>query len=85
MLIANHQTEHGDPKGGRTKGAEGVCNPIGKTTISTNQTLPTPPELPGTIHMEGPMAPAVYVGKGGLICRQWEERPMVLWRLDALA
>ena len=30
------------PNGGvreRTEGAEGVCNPIEKTTISTNQTL----------------------------------------------
>jgi hypothetical protein len=26
---------------------EGVCNPIGRTTTSTKQTLP-PPELPGT-------------------------------------
>jgi len=29
----------------KTEGAEGVCNPIGRTIISTNQ---TPPELPGT-------------------------------------
>jgi hypothetical protein len=29
----------------RTEGVEGVCNPIGRTTISTNQ---TPAELPGT-------------------------------------
>jgi hypothetical protein len=28
-----------------TEGAEGVCNLIGKTTISTNH---TPPELSGT-------------------------------------
>jgi hypothetical protein len=28
-------------------GVEGLCNPIGRTTISTNQT-PPPPELPGT-------------------------------------
>jgi hypothetical protein len=37
MLIANHWTEHQDPKGGvreRTEGAERVCNPIGGTTIS---------------------------------------------------
>jgi hypothetical protein len=37
MLAANHGTEHGDPDGGvrgRTEeGAEGVCNPIGRTTI----------------------------------------------------
>jgi hypothetical protein len=31
-----------DPNGGvrgRNEGAEGVCNPIGRTTISTNQTF----------------------------------------------
>jgi hypothetical protein len=41
VLIANHQTNHEFPNGGgrgRTEGAEGVCNPIGRTTISTNQT-----------------------------------------------
>jgi hypothetical protein len=47
MLAANYQTKHMDPYGGvmgRTEGAEGVCNPIERTTISTNQT----PELPET-------------------------------------
>jgi hypothetical protein len=42
MLVAKHQTKHGDPNGGdrgRTEGAEGVYNPIGRTTISTNQIL----------------------------------------------
>ena len=42
MLAANHQTEHAHPNGGvrgRTEGAEGVCNLIGRTKISTNQTL----------------------------------------------
>jgi hypothetical protein len=41
-------TEHGVPNGivrERTEGAEGVCNPIGRTTISTKQTST---ELPGT-------------------------------------
>jgi hypothetical protein len=41
MLIDNHQTEHADTNGrvrGRTKGAEGVCNPIRRITISINQT-----------------------------------------------
>jgi len=45
---ANHQTEHRDNNGevrARTVGAEEVCNPIGRTTISTNQ---TPTKLPGT-------------------------------------
>jgi hypothetical protein len=42
MLTAKHWTKHGDPYGGvrgRTKGAEGVCNYIGRTILSTNQTL----------------------------------------------
>ena len=41
MLAANHRTECGVPNRGvreRTKGVEGVCNPIGRTTISINQT-----------------------------------------------
>ena len=40
MLTANHWTERGVPNRGvreRTEGVEGVCNPIGRTTISTNQ------------------------------------------------
>jgi hypothetical protein len=40
MFAANHWTEYGVPNRGvreRTGGAEGVCNPIGRTTISTNQ------------------------------------------------
>jgi hypothetical protein len=46
MLAANSQPEHGKPSGGvraRTEGAEGVCNLIGRTRISINQ---TPSELP---------------------------------------
>jgi hypothetical protein len=48
ILLASHLTEPGNPNRrarGRTKGAEGNCNPIVRT-ISTNQ--PDPPELPGT-------------------------------------
>jgi len=48
MLATNHRTEQGDPNGGdraKTEGAEGVCNLIGRNTISINQ---NPPELPGT-------------------------------------
>ena len=40
MLSANHWTEHGDSNGGireKTERAEGVCNPIRRTTIWTNQ------------------------------------------------
>jgi hypothetical protein len=48
MSAANHWSEHRKPNGGvrgKTEGAEGVCNPIGNTIISTNQ---YPPELPST-------------------------------------
>jgi hypothetical protein len=41
MLIANHWAEHGVPNEGTremTEGAEGVCNPIGRTAVSTNHT-----------------------------------------------
>jgi hypothetical protein len=40
MLATDHWTENRVPNGGvreRTGGAEGVCNPIGRTTIWTNQ------------------------------------------------
>jgi hypothetical protein len=45
---------------GRTEGAEGVCNPIGRTTISTNQTPQSSQRLshqPKTIHrlVHGPL------------------------------
>jgi hypothetical protein len=45
---------------------------------------PVHPELPGTksptirVHMVGLMAPAAYVAEDGLVCHQWEERPLVL-------
>ena len=92
IFAANHQTEPWDPNGGvreRTKRAEGVCNPIRRTTISTNQTPPpTHPKLPGTnqgVHIEGPVAPAAYVTEDDLIWHQWEGRTLVLWMLDAPA
>jgi len=48
MLTANHWTENRVPNGGvreRTEGDEGVCNPIGRTTISINQTPQSSQEL----------------------------------------
>jgi hypothetical protein len=33
--------------------------------------------------MEGSMAPTAYVAEDGLVGHQWEERPLVLWRLNA--
>ena len=66
------------------QGAEGVCNPIGRTAISTNQPPPLL-ELPGTklptnqrVHMDGPMAPAAYVAEDSFDWHQWEEKPLIL-------
>jgi hypothetical protein len=53
------------------KGAEGVCNSIGKTIISTNQT-PDPQSSqklnhqPRSIH-GGTMDPASYIAEDGLV------------------
>jgi hypothetical protein len=61
MIADNHWTEHGVPNGrvrGRTEGAEGVCNSIGRTTILTNQTSQSsqglnhqPKSIHGGIHV----------------------------------
>lgn len=43
MLASNHHTKHWNPSGevtGRTEGAQGICNSIGKTKFSTKQTPP---------------------------------------------
>jgi len=48
MLAANQQTEHRGPNGGirgRTEGAGGVCNPIGRT-ISINLTPQSSQRVP---------------------------------------
>jgi hypothetical protein len=62
--------EHRAPNGGAresTQGAKGVCNPIGRTTIWTNQYPPHPPELEFL---------AAYVAEDGLVSHHWEERPI---------
>ena len=35
--------------------------------------------------MEGPITPAAYVAENGLVWHQWKQKPLVLWRLNALA
>ena len=80
----------GFPRGVRegTDGVEGGFYPIGRTTISTNQTPQNSQGLnqqPRSIHMEGHMAPAADVAENSLAWHQWEEWPLVLWRLDAPA
>jgi hypothetical protein len=87
MFTANHWTEHGTPKGGvreRTEGAEVVCNPIGKTTLSINQTSQSSQglnHLPKSTHW-GVHGSAAYVAEDGLGGHRWEKRPLVLWRFE---
>jgi hypothetical protein len=83
MLSANPQTEQGDPNRGvegRTEGAEGVYNPIGRT-ISTNQ---KPKNSQGLNHQSknthggthGHIS--AFVAEGGLTWHQGEGRPFSL-------
>ena len=58
-FTANHQTEHWDPNGrdkGRTEGAGGDCNAIGRTTIFQNPRAPGS-NTPRNTH-EGTYSPA---------------------------
>jgi hypothetical protein len=74
MLTVIYWMEHRAPNGGAREsiqGAKGICNPIGGTTILTNQ---YPPEL---------MSLAAYVVEDGLVGHHWEERPLVLQTLYA--
>jgi hypothetical protein len=67
MLSANHWAEHRVPNGGgreMTDRAEGVCNPIGRTKISTNQSSQELNHQPKNTYI--PMAPALYVAEDGL-------------------
>jgi hypothetical protein len=61
----DHRAPNGGA-GGSTQEAGGICNPIGGTTIWTNQ-YPPPPEL---------VSLAAYVSEDGPVGHQWEERPI---------
>ena len=73
MLTVSYWVDHRAPNGGareNTQGTKGVCNPIGGTTILTNQFPPPPaPEL---------VSLATYVSEDGLVGHQWKERPIGL-------
>jgi hypothetical protein len=59
--------DHRAPNGGAresTQGAKGICNPIGGTTIWTNQ---------DTLEL---VSLAAYVSEDGLVGHQWKERPI---------
>ena len=79
MFTANHWTEsrvHSRGISKRNERVERDCNPIGRATISTNQ---TPQDLSGTkpstiVHM----APTAYVAEDALVMHQREERSLVV-------
>ena len=65
-LSANHWTQvqdHYRRVGGRTEGAEGNCNPIGRTTVLTNlDTSGLPDEVTNqSAFMGWSMDPSIYV------------------------
>jgi hypothetical protein len=69
MLTVSCWMEYRAPNGGTREsiqGAEGVCNPLGGTTIWTNQ---YPLEL---------VSLAAYESEDGLVSHHWEERPLGL-------
>jgi len=55
-------------------------NPI-RTTIPTNQSSQGVNHHSG-VHLDRPMTPAAYVAEDGVVGHQWEEKPLVLPRLD---
>ena len=69
MLTVSYWMDHRAPNGGAresAQGAKGVCNPIGGTTLRTNQ---YPLEL---------VSLAAYVSEDGLVGHHWKERPIGL-------
>jgi hypothetical protein len=84
MTTAIHWTEHRVPSGkarGSTQGAEGVCNPIRRTTMWTNQYLQSslglnhqPKSTHGGIH-----GSSCICSRGWLCGTSREKRPLVLW------
>jgi hypothetical protein len=89
MCTAKYWTEHGNPNGevrSMIIGAEGVCNLIGRTTISINQ-APLSQSSQGINHQpkntQGvPSAPAAHVAEDCLIRHDWKWSPLVMWRPD---
>jgi hypothetical protein len=70
ILTVNHWTEPGDPNErikGTAEGAKGECNPIGRTTVSINQ---TPQNSQGLNHqsksMHGSVHGSTYICSRGL-------------------
>jgi hypothetical protein len=62
------------------EGAEGVCNPIGRTSVSNNQTFQSSQGLnyqPRSTYI-GTHGYSHICNKDGLVGHQWEKKPLVL-------
>ena len=86
MHTANHPTKHEDPNGEvreKAEGAEGVSNPIRRTTISNNQSSQGLNHQPKSTH--GGTHGSSYICSRGLpYLASMGGEPLVLWRLNAL-
>jgi hypothetical protein len=75
MLTVSYWMDHRVSNGGAresNQGAKGICNPIGGTTIWTNQYSPLPPHPPELMSL------AAYVSEDGLVGHQLKESPIGL-------
>ena len=83
MLIDNPCIEHLFPNEGvreRTEGDEGVCHPIGRTTITFNQYPQNSHRINNqTKGTQGrTMSPIAYEAEDGTVGHQWEDMTLVL-------
>jgi hypothetical protein len=63
----------------RDKGTKVDCNPIGRTTVSTNL---DPSELPVTNSKSKELTWATCVSEDYFVCPQWERMYLIPWKLD---
>ena len=82
MIAAKHWTECGIPDravGEGTEGAEGVCSPVLRATVSTGQNPEAPRDWTTNqrVHMEGTMGLVMYEAEHGRVGYKWEEQPLV--------
>ena len=63
----------------RHKGTKVDCNPIGRTTVSTNL---DPSELPVTNTKSKELTWATCISEDYFVCPQWERMHLIPWKLD---
>ena len=90
MLSANHWIECWFPDGGVVKGTEGVeegvCSPMGGTTVCKGQSPGAPRDwtINQIVHMEEPMPPAKFVAEDGLVGHKRDDQSLGLRGFNVL-